>query len=413
MKKTIGVTMNGTALIAPGAFLWITYQVQAAQTDPALNMWFVLVAVLAIAFLIATCLYERRRFMANSRNAHSAPLPYPSEEPGGDKMFPIEIRRNLKYKSGSEEPRYFLEVDLNEAVPNRSATLPVYWQPNITDPVLKEVYFTEVGGVRIEKGNLTKLVDAVPEAIRALVINNTLPYYLITLPNGARMPFYLVNGRLQTTIGSIVVSDSEIEELSGGDIGEVYYKLSKHLISNKIVKNMSEATVSIFLWRDLKAYSPAFAFRDDNDKVWVPIFSHGKAELNYDVINQPSKILRVEGLFSLRKEVIASLISTKAISSPYSMYMDQVTDELWSEMKKMLKPLDQYFVCETEAGQKLEISTYEILTYTLTNELIAASRPRIFFGQDLEQLRSEVTEDLKKERLIRSSTSLRIEKRRR
>jgi hypothetical protein len=413
MKKTTGVTMNGTALIAPGAFLWIAYQVQAAQTDPAPNIWFGLVAALAIAFLITTCLYERRRFMANSRNAHSAPLPYPSEEPGGDKMFPIEIRRNLKYKSGSEEPRYFLEIDLNAAVPNRTAMLPVYWQPNITDPVLKEVYFTEVGGLRIEKGNLTKLVDAVPGAIRALVVNNTLPYYLITLPNGARMPFYLVDGRLQTTIGSIAVSDGDIEELSGGDVGEVYYKLSRHLISNKIIKSGSEVTVSIFLWRDLKAYPPAFAFRDGNDRVWVPIFSHGKGELNYDVINQPSKILRVEDLFSLRKEVITSLISTKAISSPYSVYMDQVADEVWSEMRKMVKPLDQHFVCETEAGQKLEISTYEILTSTLTNELIAASRPRIFFGQDLEQLRSEVTEDLKKERLVRSSTSLRIEKRRR
>jgi hypothetical protein len=328
-------------------------------------------------------------------------------------MFPVEIKRNLKYKSGSEEPRYFLDVDLNEAVANRSAMLPVYWQPNITDPVLKEVYFTEVGGVRIEKGNLAKLVDAVPEAIRKLVVNNTLPYYLITLPDGARMPFYLVNGRLQTTIGSIAVSDSIIEELSGGDIGEVYHKLSRHLVSNKIVKSGSDLTVSIFLWRDLKAYPPAFVFRDDSDRVWIPIFSHGKGELNYDVINKPSKILGMEGLFSLRKEVVASLTSAKAISSPYSVFMDQVTDEVWGETKRMVKALDQYFVCETEDGQKLEISTYEILTHTLTNELIAASRPKIFFGQDLEQLRSEVTEDLKKERLIRSSTSLRIEKRRR
>jgi len=413
MKKNRDVTMNGTALIAPGAFLWIIYQVQAAQTDPTSDIWFAVVAALAIAFLIITLLYERRRFMADSRNARSAPLPYPSEELGGDKMFPIEIKRNLKYKGGSEEPRYFLDVDLNAAVPNRSAMLPVYWQPNVTDPVLKEVYFTEVGGVRIEKGNLTKLVDAVPGAIRALVVNNTLPYYLITLPNGARMPFYLVEGRLQTTIGSIAVSDGDIEELSGGDIGEVYHKLSRHLVSNKIVKNMSEVTVNIFLWRDLKAYPPAFVFRDDNDKVWVPIFSHGKGELNYDIINKPSKIVRVQELFSLRKEIVTSLISTKAISSPYSVCMDQVVDEVWSEMKKMVKPLDEYFVCETEAGQKLEVSTYEILTSTLTNELIAASRPRVFFGQDLEQLRSEVTEDLKRERLIRSSTSLRIEKRRR
>jgi amino acid transporter len=365
-------------------------------------------AVFAIAGTGVWAVIGVAYFVANSRTAPSALLPYRGKEPGADKMFPREIRRNLRYESGSEEPRYYLEVDLNEVVPNRSARLPVYWRSNITDPVLKEVYFTEVGGVRIEKGNLTTLVDAVPEAIRTLVTYNTLPYYLITLPNGVTIPFYLVNGRLQTTIGTIGVGGGDIEKLTGCDIGELYHKLSEYLISNEIIKSGSDLTVSIFLWRDLKQYPPAFVFRDDNDRVWIPIFSHGKGELNYDIINQPSRILRVEGLLSLRREVIASLISAKAISSPYSMYMDQVTDELWSEMKKMLRPLDQYFVCETEAGQKLEISTY-----ALANELIAASRPRIFFGQDLEQLRSEVTEDLKKEGLIRSSTYLRIEKRRR
>ncbi len=36
MKRTLGltgVTMNAMALIAPGAFLWITYQIQAASVD--------------------------------------------------------------------------------------------------------------------------------------------------------------------------------------------------------------------------------------------------------------------------------------------------------------------------------------------------------------------------------------------
>jgi hypothetical protein len=36
MKRTLtltGVTVNGMALIAPGAFLWTTFQEQAAQTS--------------------------------------------------------------------------------------------------------------------------------------------------------------------------------------------------------------------------------------------------------------------------------------------------------------------------------------------------------------------------------------------
>jgi amino acid transporter len=61
MKKTLGltgVTMNAMALIAPGAFLWLTYQMQAAQVDlagetTAMDMFAGLVVALILAFLTA------------------------------------------------------------------------------------------------------------------------------------------------------------------------------------------------------------------------------------------------------------------------------------------------------------------------------------------------------------------------
>jgi APA family basic amino acid/polyamine antiporter len=61
MRKTLsllGLTINAMALIAPGAFLWITLQVQAAQADPAgvstaTDIWFGLFAALILSFLTA------------------------------------------------------------------------------------------------------------------------------------------------------------------------------------------------------------------------------------------------------------------------------------------------------------------------------------------------------------------------
>jgi amino acid transporter len=61
MKKTLGltgVTVNAMALIAPGAFLWMTYQLQAANLDvagnsTALDMWTGIIAALVVAFLTA------------------------------------------------------------------------------------------------------------------------------------------------------------------------------------------------------------------------------------------------------------------------------------------------------------------------------------------------------------------------
>src|SRR5213082_4201825 len=62
-----GVTVNAMALIAPGAFLWITLQIQAAQTVPggtastALDMWPGIVFALLLAFLTALSYSELAR----------------------------------------------------------------------------------------------------------------------------------------------------------------------------------------------------------------------------------------------------------------------------------------------------------------------------------------------------------------
>src|SRR5512135_3065390 len=69
MKKTLGltgVTVNAMALIAPGAFLWLTFQLQAANTDAsgastAFDMWPGIVAALVVAFLTAFAFAELAR----------------------------------------------------------------------------------------------------------------------------------------------------------------------------------------------------------------------------------------------------------------------------------------------------------------------------------------------------------------
>ena len=61
VKSTLGltgVTVNAMALIAPGAFLWITYQMQAAATSPsgasvASDIWPGIIFALVLAFLTA------------------------------------------------------------------------------------------------------------------------------------------------------------------------------------------------------------------------------------------------------------------------------------------------------------------------------------------------------------------------
>jgi APA family basic amino acid/polyamine antiporter len=64
IQKTLGltgVTMNAMALIAPGAFLWITIQLQAANTGGDTDMWTGIVVALIIALLTAFSFAELAR----------------------------------------------------------------------------------------------------------------------------------------------------------------------------------------------------------------------------------------------------------------------------------------------------------------------------------------------------------------
>src|SRR5664279_4496975 len=68
MKRTLtltGITVNAMALIAPGAFLWTTFQMQSAQVAggaaTAPDMWTGLVFALVLAFLTAYSYAELAR----------------------------------------------------------------------------------------------------------------------------------------------------------------------------------------------------------------------------------------------------------------------------------------------------------------------------------------------------------------
>jgi APA family basic amino acid/polyamine antiporter len=73
MKRSLtltGVTVNAMALIAPGAFLWTTFQVQASQTaggnSTASMMWTGLLFSLVLAFLTAYSYSELARIYPNA-----------------------------------------------------------------------------------------------------------------------------------------------------------------------------------------------------------------------------------------------------------------------------------------------------------------------------------------------------------
>ncbi len=103
----LGATMNAMALIAPGAFLWITYQLQAAATAPsgasvASDIWAGIVLALTVCFLTALSyaqlakIYPEAGFASCTYFAEKAFLDARKEKVSG----PTSIARFAKLATG-------------------------------------------------------------------------------------------------------------------------------------------------------------------------------------------------------------------------------------------------------------------------------------------------------------------------
>jgi len=321
-------------------------------------------------------------------------------------MMQFELRsyRNLEYREADEKtPKYFFEIDLSKLLPGtgRVARLPVFWRPNrARHPILKELYWTDVGGERVEKGNLVALEKALPEAIVPLIVNGTLPYYFFKTPAGS-FPAYLSHGKLHLRFNGA--------SFSGDDVGQLWHRLGEYLQGLGKVEEKEEIEVSIFLWNELQIYPTAFVLR--NGKAWMPVFIHregGAITLNYDLIGAPSRFLEPEQAFDLRREVAMALAESRAIASPGALKIDQVREEIWARMEVWVKPAGFVLVYHQD-GQRGEIPVYEAKGEFLA--LQHSSRARLIFSSDPDELSQLVSQDLVQRGRMASTSILAVEKR--
>jgi APA family basic amino acid/polyamine antiporter len=73
MKQTLGLTgltMNAMALIAPGAFLWLTFYIQAATGATAPSMWIGIVIALLLCLATAVCYAEMSKLYPGTGSSY-------------------------------------------------------------------------------------------------------------------------------------------------------------------------------------------------------------------------------------------------------------------------------------------------------------------------------------------------------
>src|ERR1700681_1832191 len=65
-----GLTMNAMALIAPGAFLWLTFVIQATEGATAPSMWIGIVFALALCLATAVCYAEMAKLYPGTGSSY-------------------------------------------------------------------------------------------------------------------------------------------------------------------------------------------------------------------------------------------------------------------------------------------------------------------------------------------------------
>ncbi|MFZ0050943.1 MAG: hypothetical protein WAK96_04155 [Desulfobaccales bacterium] len=332
--------------------------------------------------------------------------------------FNVQIRHNPEYRGGSGEPRYFLYIDLSLLFsrpvsqeirkrlprvltplvpPAVSAWLEVFWRPNPGHSILKEVYWVEVAGRRLEKGNLPSLMQAVPEFLSGMGGFGTFPYYYLIYPQGEPLPVYHNEGKLRLKMNR--------SGISGYDIGEVWQQVGDGLLGKKLISSREELEVHLLLWQDLSLYPMALALK--GGRFLIPLFQGEGQEILYDVIGEPTRFLHPRDAFPLRREVAQSLMATRNLSSPYELGMEGVLPQVWQDLEGGASPTGLSLYYPTERS-RVEMPVYEVSGEFFA--LATEKKHRLYFSATPEELVPRVAMELSRERRLSSSALLSIEK---
>src|SRR5450755_2093711 len=99
-----GLTINAMALIAPGAFLWLTYQIQSLYGAPMAgsSMWFGIVAALALCFATAVSYAELSKLYPGAGSSY-----YFAEQAFLSKAKAHRFARMMKFITGWASHLYY------------------------------------------------------------------------------------------------------------------------------------------------------------------------------------------------------------------------------------------------------------------------------------------------------------------
>ena len=270
----LGATMNAMALIAPGAFLWITFQLQAAATAPngasvAGDMWFGIVVALVVAFLTAFSyaelakIYPEAGFASCVYFAEKAFL----DRPGAPKKnTPNSLARMAKLATGwAAHLFYWVYPGIMVAM---MAILVGYIYNQFTGQTFSNMTLTVIGGIfavvtgyvafrGVTGSTKTSIWINVIQLVTLVIFSGLAIWYRFSNPQGATMwsfsgawdvvkPHTLNGVLIQSTLAILILVGFESCTALSAETKEPEKTIPKAIILSLVIQGLLAYLIEYF-----------------------------------------------------------------------------------------------------------------------------------------------------------------------
>ena len=253
--------------------------------------------------------------------AHApAPTSGPAAQPAAGPR--ISFSKNLSAATPAS-PAYQARVRADEL----DARLDVWREPRPDDPRMREAYWAEVLGVRLERANLPALETALQRFLVELLPSGKVPHYLFRAPGGPLVPVLEEEGVLQAS--------PEGHRSEGVDLSELRRAVSASMAEPGTPHGRTELEILLFD-QDLRGVLPVAILRQGD--LWLPVFTEPPGVLCTGVAGRRMEAAAdLEGMLALRDQVAERLLDAGKLDDAYDLAMTALAPQTWTSWAAVLE----------------------------------------------------------------------------
>ena len=185
---------------------------------------------------------------------------------------------------------------------------------------MREAYWTEVLGVRLERANLPALETALQRFLVELLPSGKVPRYLFRAPGGRLVPVFEEEGVLQAFL--------EGHRSEGIDLSELRRAVSASMAESGAPHGTTELEILLFD-QELRGVLPVAILRHGD--LWLPVFTEPPGVLCTGVAGRRLEAtVDLEGMLALRDQVAERLLDAGKLDDPHDLAITTLAPETWT-----------------------------------------------------------------------------------